>query len=71
MQLSNRAITDFKKIYQKKFGVDLNDDDANEKGVELLNLFRLVYRPIPKKALMEMKNLMFNAYGNTNTNPTK
>lgn len=48
MQLSNKAITDFKKIYFKKFGVNLTDGEANEKGIELLTLFRLVYRPIPK-----------------------
>jgi len=71
MQLSNKAIADFKKIYQKKFGVSLSNVEANEKGLELLNLFKLVYRPIPKKALMDMPNFMFNVYENTNTNPTK
>ena len=67
MQLSNKAINDFKKIYQKSFGVSLSDNEANEKGLELLTFFKLVYRPIPKTALIEMKNLMFNVYGNTNT----
>lgn len=49
MQLSNKAIIDFKKIYQKKFGVNLTDIEANEKGVELLEFFKLIYKPIPKK----------------------
>lgn len=71
MQLSNEAISDFKRIYLKKFGVSLTDIEANEKGVDLLNLFRLLYRPIPKKALMSMSNLMSNAYGNSNTHTTK
>lgn len=48
MQLSTKAIVDFKKVYQKKFGVSLADIEANEKGLELLNLFKLVYRLIPK-----------------------
>lgn len=48
VQLSNKAIVDFKKIYQKKFDVNLTDIEANEKGIELLEFFRLVYRPIPK-----------------------
>lgn len=48
MQLSTKAITDFKRIYQKKFGVNLSDIEANEKGVELLTFFKLVYKPIPK-----------------------
>jgi len=48
MQLSINAITDFKKIYQTKFGVSLSDIEANEKGVELLEFFSLVYRAVPK-----------------------
>lgn len=55
MQLSTKAITDFKKIYQKKFGVNLTDIEANEKGVELLEFFKLFYRPIPKTQYEHIK----------------
>lgn len=48
MQLSDKAIIDFKKVYQKKFGVNLTDIEANEKGVELLEFFKLIYKPIPR-----------------------
>lgn len=71
MQLSIKAISDFKKIYVNKYGINLTDNEANERGMELLTLFRLIYRPIPKKALMDIHNFMFNAYGNNNTNTTK
>ena len=48
MKLSTKAIEEFKGIYQKKFGINLSDDEANKLGVELLKFFKLVYKPIPK-----------------------
>lgn len=63
MQLSQKAIIEFKKIYLEEFKIELTDEDANKKGVDLLNFIRLIYRPIPK--------INENEYGNINTNPTK
>lgn len=48
MKLSDKAIKDFKRVYFNKFGVRLSDEEANEKGIELLEFFRLIYKPIPK-----------------------
>ena len=48
MQLSKKALDKFKQIYQKEFMVELSDEEANEKGLELLEFFRLIYKPIPK-----------------------
>lgn len=48
MQLSKRAINDFKRIYLAEFKVELTDEEANRKGVGLLELIKLIYRPIPK-----------------------
>ena len=48
MRLSKKAIDEFKEIYFKKFGVQLTDEKANELGVELLEFFKLIYKPIPK-----------------------
>ena len=49
MKLSSKAIENFKKIYFKMYGVHLNDNEANTRGVELLQFFKLVYKPIPGK----------------------
>lgn len=49
MQLSKKAIEDFKKIHLKKSGVFLTDAEANRLGIQLLEFFRLIYKPIPKK----------------------
>lgn len=50
MQLSKKAIEEFKKIYLKKFNVNLSDSDANRLGIELLNFVKLMYRPNLEKA---------------------
>lgn len=47
MQLSVRAIDNFKKIYFEEFKVRLTDEEANKKGVELLEFIKLIYKPIP------------------------
>lgn len=46
MQLSKTAIKEFKKIYISEFGETISDSKANELGLKLLELFRLVYRPL-------------------------
>lgn len=51
MRLSKKAVEEFKTIYFKKYGVQLTDEQANELGVELLEFFKLIYRPIPKKRI--------------------
>ena len=49
MRLSLQAISDFKAIYQQKFGVELTDDEANLKGLEVLRFFQCIYRKVPKE----------------------
>jgi len=49
MQLSKKAIEVFKKVHLKNSGVLVDDDEANRLGIELLEFFRLIYKPVPKK----------------------
>lgn len=46
--LSQKAIDHYKKIHKKVHGTDISDAEANQKGMLLLELFRAVYRPLPK-----------------------
>ena len=48
MELSKQTLDEFKKIYFNKFKVVLSDEEANKKGVELLEFFKLLYKPLPK-----------------------
>lgn len=47
MLLSKKAVEDFKKIYFDEFKVELTDEEANEKGLGLLEFIKLIYKPIP------------------------
>ena len=49
MQLSKKALDEFKAIWKKEFKEDISDEKANEKGLELLRFMKLIYKPIPKK----------------------
>lgn len=47
MPISQDAIKEFKEIYYKEFGSILSDEEAEEKGTNLISLFKIIYRQIP------------------------
>lgn len=47
MQLSKEVVEEFKQIYKEEFGKEFSDQEALEKGINLINLFRIIYREIP------------------------
>ncbi|MBI4226177.1 hypothetical protein HY612_03635 [Candidatus Roizmanbacteria bacterium] len=47
--LPKKAIDEYKTIYKKVYGEVISDAEALEQGTRLLNLFKAVYRPIPKQ----------------------
>lgn len=49
MQLSTKAIKEFKELYLTKSGELLSDEKANSLGVDLLTFFQIFYKPIPKE----------------------
>jgi hypothetical protein len=55
MSLSQKAITDFSSIYAGRYGIDLSDEEAERKAIQLLSLFKLIYRPVSAtdKAVLE------------------
>lgn len=48
-QLTEEGLTTFKEKYLQMYGVQLTDEVANEKGLELLRFIRVIYKPIPKE----------------------
>ncbi len=48
MGLSKKAIEEFKKIYSQEFEEEISDEKAKELGENLINLFKIIYRPISK-----------------------
>lgn len=43
MTLSRAAISDFQRIYMGRFGEQLSDTEAEQKGLAMLKVFRLIY----------------------------
>lgn len=48
MQLTQAQIRKFQAIYKEYFSVELSEDEAVEKGSQLVALLRKVYKPIPR-----------------------
>jgi len=46
--LSEEQITKFQKLYKNRFGVEISREEAYEKGVKLIRLVELIYKPITK-----------------------
>ncbi len=63
MQISKKAIEEFKEIYREEFGKDISDQTALELGTNLLNIFSTVYRPISKNKLTKI-NMEINGIQN-------
>ena len=57
MKLSEEAIKEFKKIYYQEYGKQISDEEAQEKGQNLLSLFKIIYRAIPEDENKENNNL--------------
>ncbi len=57
MKLSQRAITDFQKMYSAHSGIGTSEDEADLMGNDLLQFIRLIYRQIPKEHYAEFKRL--------------
>lgn len=60
-------LKDFKQLYYSEFGEELSDDDVLAKALDLVSLFRVIYRPIPivKKSLYNK----FTQWYNKNSGP--
>lgn len=46
--ISKTALGEFKEIYRKEYGEDISDDEAIDLALNLLGLFKCIYRPLPK-----------------------
>ena len=53
--ISKESLEEFKKIYRKQFGKDIFDQDALESATKLLNLLRVVYKPMTKEEFSKLE----------------
>ncbi len=44
--LSDEQVTTFQTLYKNRYGKDLSREEACEKGIKLIRLIELTYRPM-------------------------
>jgi hypothetical protein len=49
MQLLDEDIKKFQALYKTRFGMDISQKEALEKGTKLLRLMELVYKPMTRE----------------------
>ena len=57
MVLSDKNISDFQELYRKHFGKEIGKQEAYEKGIKLVRLMSLVYKPISQSQLDRIEAL--------------
>lgn len=46
--LPKQAIIEYQEIHKRECGEEISYEKALEKGIKLIKLFQIIYRPIPK-----------------------
>lgn len=49
MQLTEEKITEFQRLYKKHFGIDIDKQEALEKGLRLIRLFEIACKREARK----------------------
>ncbi len=49
MVLSDEDILKFQALYKNEFGIEISREDAYERGIKLLRLMSVVYKPMTEK----------------------
>lgn len=47
--ISDKSVEEFKKIYKKDYGVELDNEEAFGLAQRFFNMMRVVCKPIPKE----------------------
>jgi len=48
MHLSDDQIREFQELYERHYGEVLTRQEAHDRGMEIVRLFELIYKPINK-----------------------
>ena len=58
MLLSPEHINKFKEIYKAKFGKDISDQEAYDKGIRLIRLLMIIDKPMTERDYKDAKTLI-------------
>lgn len=51
---SNEQITKFQALYKNRFGKEISQEEAYEKGAKLVRLIELIYKPMTEDEHQEL-----------------
>lgn len=54
MMISDEHIQKFKELYKNRFGKELTDAEAREKGSALVRFMKIIYKPMTKEEFDEL-----------------
>ena len=49
MKLTSKHIADFQQLYFEEYGITLSEDEALERSTKLIELIRIIHKPITKE----------------------
>lgn len=49
--ISRKSLRKFQELYKKEFGIELSNEEALEKAVRLIELYRFVYGITPEELI--------------------
>jgi hypothetical protein len=55
--IDERDILDYQNIYRKRFGTEVNKDEATTQLYALLRQMLAVFRPVKQEHLLQLKNV--------------
>ncbi len=55
INLSKKAVEEYRSIYADVYGEELSNDEALQQAMRLLRLFKIIYKPIKRKELNNVK----------------
>ena len=53
--LTDKQVEQFQKLYQGHFGKEITKEEAQEKGIKIINLMRVVYSPLTEEDFEKLK----------------
>lgn len=55
MALDNEQITKFQTLYKSRFGKEISREEAYEKGIKLMRLVELTYKPMTEAEYQQLQ----------------
>jgi len=57
MKLTDIALKELRAIYSEEYGQEISEAEANEVGLRLLGLFKIIYKQIPQNEMRQNEEL--------------